>query len=88
MEINNLFPEIKFFLQLISRRQKQQSHHIKITMSQETTLSSTSSAKVSHALKLLSQLQEKREEELVGIPTDAVLDESDVDNACQLPPSL
>ena len=88
MEINNLFPEIKFFLQLISRRQKQQSRHIKIIMSQETTLLSTSSAKVSHALKLLSQLQEKREEELVGIPTDAVHDESDVENACQLPPSL
>ncbi len=38
-------------------------------MSQETTLSSTSSAKASHALRVLSQLKEKREEELAGLPT-------------------
>ncbi len=48
-------------------------------MSQETTLSSTSSAKVSHALKLLSQLQEKRKEEHAGLPTDAMHNESDVE---------
>ncbi len=56
-------------------------------MSQETTLSSTSSAKVSHSLKLLSQLQEKREEELAGLPIDVIHNESDVEND-SFPPML
>ncbi len=53
-------------------------------MSKKTAQSSashtTTSAKISHALKELWQLQEMREEELAGIPTDAIHDESDVEN--------
>jgi hypothetical protein len=49
-------------------------------MSKQTASSSTSSAKVSHALKVLAQLREKREEEMAGLPTDAIHDESDVEN--------
>ncbi len=52
----------------------------KNTMSHVTTLLSTSSAKVSNALKVFSQLQEKREGELAGIPTEAIHNESDVEN--------
>lgn len=49
-------------------------------MSKQTASSSTSSAKVNHALKVLAQLREKREEEMAGLPTDAIHDESDVEN--------
>lgn len=54
-------------------------------MSQATTLSSTYSAKVSSALKLSSQLQEKREDELVGLPTDAIQNESGLENESSSP---
>ncbi len=54
-------------------------------MSQETTLSSTFYAKVSHALRVLSQLREKREEDLAGLPTDAIHNESDVENDSSSP---
>ncbi len=56
-------------------------------MSKQTTQSSTSFAKVSHALKMLSQLCEKREDELVGIPTHAINEESDVENDSESPMS-
>ena len=49
-------------------------------MSKQTALSSTSSAKVNHALKVLAQLREKREKEMDGLSTDAIHDESDVEN--------
>ncbi len=54
-------------------------------MSQETTHSSTSSAKVSQSLKILGQLCEKREEELSGILTDAIHEESDEKNDSSFP---
>jgi len=54
-------------------------------MSQATTQSFTSSGKVFHALKVLGQLQEKREEEFVIIPTNSIHDESDVENDSSSP---
>ncbi len=54
-------------------------------MPQETTLSITSSEKVTHTLKELNQLQEKREDELAGKLTNSIHDESDVDNDSSCP---
>ena len=54
-------------------------------MSKQTASSSTSSAKVSHALTVLAQLCKKREEEIAGLSTDAIHDESDIENDSQSP---
>ncbi len=53
-------------------------------MSLETTLTSTLSGIVSYALKVLGQLQEKREEELAITPTNSIHGESDVENDSSL----
>ncbi len=54
-------------------------------MSQETTHSFTYPAKVSQSLKILGQLHEKREDELAGIPIDAIHEESDEENDSSSP---
>ncbi len=60
--------------------QSQNNHNSKNTISLETSLSSTSSWKVSHYLKVLGQLQDKREGDLAGILTGSIPDESDVES--------
>ncbi len=55
-------------------------------MSQETTQSSTSSAtKVTHALKVLADIQEKRDEEFAKYPSEAIHEESDMENSSASP---
>ncbi len=49
-------------------------------MSTKTNQSSTSSTKVSNALKVLALIFEKREEELANVPSDAIHEESDIEN--------
>ncbi len=49
-------------------------------MSKKTTQASTLSMKVSNDIKVLAQMFEKREEELAGILTDAVHEDSDVED--------
>lgn len=50
-------------------------------MSQETTQSSTSSAaKVTHALRVLGELQEKRDEEMAKFASEAIHEESDIES--------
>ncbi len=46
-------------------------------ISTNTSQSSTSSAKVSNALKVLTQICEKRGEELSDVPSDVVHEKSD-----------
>ncbi len=46
---------------------------------------STFSAKISQFLKILRKLHEKREDELAGIPTDAIHEESDEENESSTP---
>ncbi len=55
-------------------------------MSQETTQSSTSSAaKVTHALKVLGDIQEKRDEEIAKYPSEAIHEESDIESDSKSP---
>ncbi len=55
-------------------------------MSQVTLQSSTSSsAKVSHALKVLGEIQEKRDEEMTKMSIQAVCQDSDVENDSAAP---
>ncbi len=49
-------------------------------MPQETMQSSTSFMMIFHALKVLLELWEKREDELTGITTGAIYEKLDVDN--------
>ena len=54
-------------------------------MSKQTASSSTSSAKVFQALKVLAQLHEKMEEKMAGLSTDVIYEESDIKNDSQPP---
>ncbi len=55
-------------------------------MSQKTTESSTSSAaKVTHALKVLGDIQEKRDEEIAKYSSEAIHDESDIESDSKSP---
>ncbi len=55
-------------------------------MSQEITQSSTSSAaKVTHALKVLGEIQENRGEEMANTPKEAFHEESDLENNSAAP---
>ncbi len=55
-------------------------------MSQETTESSTSSAaKVTHVLKVLGDIQEKRDEEIAKYPSEAIREQSDIESDSKSP---
>ncbi len=63
--ITSLHLEYRVIVKSSSLQLRQYSHNTKYIMSQETTQSSTSSAaKVTHVLKVIAEIQEKKDEEM------------------------